>query len=141
MASFLSLSLKLSLPFLPAFPFLFLSFVPFCFYILPSFLPYLFTILFHHHRLRVYPLYSGFPSPKTKFRHLSLCLVQFFFTSQNMFLSGHTHIISNRNSKKKSSPATRHGGAWGERKYSTYSLSTSTGIVLCNINKIHFREK
>jgi hypothetical protein len=25
----------------------------------------------------------------------------------------------------KSSPATRHGGAWGERKYSSYSFSTS----------------
>jgi hypothetical protein len=27
------------------------------------------------HHLRVCPLYSGFPSPKTKFRHLSLSLV------------------------------------------------------------------
>jgi hypothetical protein len=25
----------------------------------------------------------------------------------------------------KSSPATRHGGAWGERRYSSYSFSTS----------------
>jgi hypothetical protein len=25
----------------------------------------------------------------------------------------------------KSSPATRHGGAWGERTYSSYSFSTS----------------
>jgi hypothetical protein len=25
----------------------------------------------------------------------------------------------------KSSPATRNGGAWGERKYSSYSFSTS----------------
>jgi hypothetical protein len=25
----------------------------------------------------------------------------------------------------KSSPATRHGGAWGERKYSSYSFTTS----------------
>jgi hypothetical protein len=25
-----------------------------------------------------------------------------------------------------SSPATRHGGAWGERRYSSYSFSTST---------------
>jgi hypothetical protein len=24
-----------------------------------------------------------------------------------------------------SSPATRHGGAWGERRYSSYSFSTS----------------
>jgi hypothetical protein len=27
--------------------------------------------------------------------------------------------------KKQSSPATRHGGAWGERRYSSYSLLTS----------------
>jgi hypothetical protein len=26
----------------------------------------------------------------------------------------------------KSSPGTRHGGAWGERRYSSYSFSTST---------------
>jgi hypothetical protein len=26
---------------------------------------------------------------------------------------------------KKSSPATRHGGAWGERRYSSYSFTTS----------------
>jgi hypothetical protein len=26
---------------------------------------------------------------------------------------------------KVSSPATRHGGAWGERKYSSYSFLTS----------------
>jgi hypothetical protein len=29
-------------------------------------------------------------------------------------------------SKGKSCPATRHGGAWGERRYSAYSFSTST---------------
>jgi hypothetical protein len=28
-------------------------------------------------------------------------------------------------SKKKSYPATHHGGAWGERRYSTYSFLTS----------------
>jgi hypothetical protein len=28
-------------------------------------------------------------------------------------------------SKKQSSPATRHGGDWGERRYSSYSFSTS----------------
>jgi hypothetical protein len=27
--------------------------------------------------------------------------------------------------KVKSDPATRHGGAWGERTYSSYSFSTS----------------
>jgi hypothetical protein len=27
--------------------------------------------------------------------------------------------------KSKSSPATRHGGAWGESKYSSYSFLTS----------------
>jgi hypothetical protein len=26
---------------------------------------------------------------------------------------------------KKSSPSTRHGGAWGERRYSSYSFTTS----------------
>jgi hypothetical protein len=26
---------------------------------------------------------------------------------------------------KQSSPATRHGGAWGERRYSSYSFLTS----------------
>jgi hypothetical protein len=30
-----------------------------------------------------------------------------------------------RSNKKQSSPATRHGGAWGERKYSSYSFLTS----------------
>jgi hypothetical protein len=29
------------------------------------------------------------------------------------------------NDKKKSSPATRHGGTWGERRYSSYSFLTS----------------
>jgi hypothetical protein len=28
-------------------------------------------------------------------------------------------------SKKQSSPATRHGGVWGERMYSSYSFLTS----------------
>jgi hypothetical protein len=28
-------------------------------------------------------------------------------------------------SKKKSSPSTRHGGAWGERRYSSYSFMNS----------------
>jgi hypothetical protein len=28
--------------------------------------------------------------------------------------------------KKKSCPATHHGGTWGERRYSSYSLLTST---------------
>jgi hypothetical protein len=28
-------------------------------------------------------------------------------------------------SKSKSSPSTRHGGAWGERRYSSYSFTTS----------------
>jgi hypothetical protein len=27
--------------------------------------------------------------------------------------------------KKDSSPSTRHGGAWGERRYSSYSFTTS----------------
>jgi len=27
--------------------------------------------------------------------------------------------------KKESSPAIRHGGAWGERRYSSYSFTTS----------------
>jgi hypothetical protein len=27
--------------------------------------------------------------------------------------------------QKQSSPATRHGGAWGERRYSSYLLMTS----------------
>jgi hypothetical protein len=27
--------------------------------------------------------------------------------------------------KVKSDPATRHGGAWGERRYSSYSFLTS----------------
>jgi hypothetical protein len=27
--------------------------------------------------------------------------------------------------KKQSSPATHHGGAWGERRYSSYSFLTS----------------
>jgi hypothetical protein len=27
--------------------------------------------------------------------------------------------------KSKSSPVTRHGGAWGERRYSSYSFTTS----------------
>jgi hypothetical protein len=35
---------------------------------------YMYHLLYHYH-LRVCPLYSGFPSPKTKFRHLSLSLV------------------------------------------------------------------
>jgi hypothetical protein len=26
---------------------------------------------------------------------------------------------------RKSSPVTRHGGAWGERRYSSYSFTTS----------------
>jgi hypothetical protein len=33
------------------------------------------SLLQIHHHLRSCPLYSGFPSPKTKFRHLSLSLV------------------------------------------------------------------
>jgi hypothetical protein len=33
------------------------------------------THFYHHHHLKACPLYSGFPSPKTKFRHLSLSLV------------------------------------------------------------------
>jgi hypothetical protein len=28
-------------------------------------------------------------------------------------------------SKRKSGPSTRHGGAWGERRYSSYSFTTS----------------
>jgi hypothetical protein len=34
---------------------------------------------------------------------------------------GNTAIVKS----KKSCPATRHGGAWGERRYSSYSFTTS----------------
>jgi hypothetical protein len=30
-----------------------------------------------------------------------------------------------KSKQKQSSPSTRHGGAWGERRYSSYSFSTS----------------
>jgi hypothetical protein len=33
------------------------------------------SLFIDHHHQRACPLYSGFPSPKTKFRHLSLSLV------------------------------------------------------------------
>jgi hypothetical protein len=36
---------------------------------------YLLLLLSDHHHLRACPLYSSLPSPKTKFRHLSLSLV------------------------------------------------------------------
>jgi hypothetical protein len=34
-------------------------------------------------------------------------------------------LLYMRVKKKQSSPATRHGGAWGERRYSSYSFLTS----------------
>jgi hypothetical protein len=36
-----------------------------------------------------------------------------------------TETIYTETYTKQSSPSTRHGGAWGERRYSSYSLSTS----------------
>jgi hypothetical protein len=33
------------------------------------------SVKYHHHHLRSCPLYSGFPSPKTKFRYPSLSVV------------------------------------------------------------------
>jgi hypothetical protein len=38
---------------------------------------------------------------------------------------GLTDRYGNRRAKSLSSPTTRHGGAWGERSYSSYSFSTS----------------
>jgi hypothetical protein len=35
------------------------------------------------------------------------------------------HRLGTTGIKKQSSPDTRHGGAWGERRYSSYSFSTS----------------
>jgi hypothetical protein len=33
-------------------------------------------------------------------------------------------LVTYEISEKQSSPATRHGGAWGEMKYSSYSFLT-----------------
>jgi hypothetical protein len=39
--------------------------------------------------------------------------------------------------KRKSDPATRHGGTWGERRYSSYSFITSALDGVWNIYNIH----
>jgi hypothetical protein len=43
----------------------------------------------------------------------------------NEYYMSSTKNITTKSKKKWSSPATRHGGAWGERKYSSYSFTTS----------------
>jgi hypothetical protein len=41
------------------------------------------------------------------------------------FLKGNTTSSLLYEKAKQSSPATRHGGVWGERRYSSYSFTTS----------------
>jgi hypothetical protein len=46
-------------------------------------------------------------------------------TRRNILEDSRLHIEGCYGSKKVTCPATRHGGAWGERKYSSYSFLTS----------------
>jgi hypothetical protein len=48
-----------------------------------------------------------------------------FYCSLCVETSSEAHPLSYPMDKKQSSPATRHGGAWGERRYSSYSFLTS----------------
>jgi hypothetical protein len=47
------------------------------------------------------------------------------FSSRSVLLSAQSLLSAYCKVKSKSSPVTRHGGAWGERRYSSYSLTTS----------------
>jgi hypothetical protein len=55
-------------------------------------------------------------------RFLSLCVPPAFVCTGHFNRKWH---IERPRSGKQSSPATRHGGAWGERRYSSYSFLTS----------------
>jgi hypothetical protein len=46
-------------------------------------------------------------------------------TKSMLFKRKRKSEYNSKSKVKKSSPSTRHGGAWGERRYSSYSFTTS----------------
>jgi hypothetical protein len=66
---------------------------------------YLLLLLSDHHHLRACPLCSGFPSTKTKFRHLSLSLGSSFVSRWLVMLS-HVVIRSHLNNYTINSQAS-----------------------------------
>jgi hypothetical protein len=55
------------------------------------------------------------------------CLLRYYIVQSGRKLTNVSNVLIAAiiREKKKSSLATRHGGAWGERRYSFYSFSTS----------------
>jgi hypothetical protein len=94
-------------------------------YFPPNGLLYLLLLLSDHYHLRVYPLYSGLPSPKTKFRHLYLSLVSSSVSPWLVMLS-HFVIRSHLNNYTINSQALTRT-TWYAILYENISRSWTSG--------------